>query len=132
VREIYKAHQCERGKKGEIHQIKGRNAVTHEENYGEKTHEKLYQGITPGNGGMTHPAFSPQKGKAYQGDIVVKTDRCLTVRAVRRGQDDGSFLRKSIYADVEKTPNNGSQNKAEKKRYPVHPITLPFSVSKLR
>jgi hypothetical protein len=132
VREIYKAYQCEGGKEGKIHQIKGRNAVTHEENNGEKPHEELYKGITPGNWGMTCPAFSPQKSKAYQGNIVVKTDRCLTVRAVRRRQDNGSFLWNPMDADVKKAPNNGPKNKAEKKRYPVHPNTLPFSLSRLR
>jgi hypothetical protein len=132
VREIYKAHQCERGKKSKIHQIEGRNAVTQEENDGKKTHKKLYEGITGGNGGLTGPAFSSQKSKAYQGDIVVESDGCLTVRAIRRRQNDGSFLWKPVDADVEKAPNYGPQNKAKEQCYHIHSSTLPFSLSNLR
>jgi hypothetical protein len=132
MREIDKAHEREGGKKGEIDQIEGGNAVPHHKDNGKKTHEELYEGITPRNGGMTRPAFSPQNDKTHQRNIVVETNGCLTVRAVRRRQNDGFPLWQPMNADIEKAPNNSPKAKAEKKRYPLHQTPLPFSPSSLR
>ena len=81
---------------------------------------------------MTRPAFTSQQGKAYQGDIVVETNGCLTIWAVRGRQDDGFFVRKPVDADIEKAPHNGTKEKTENKRYPVHSLNLPFSLSRPR
>jgi hypothetical protein len=132
MREINKAYKREGGKKDEIDEIERRNAVLQQEDNGEDTHEELYDGITPGNGGMTRPAFSPQKDKTHQRNIVIETNGGLTVRAVRRRQDDGFPLWQPMDADIEKAPNNSPKAKGEEKRYPVHLISLPFSLSSLR
>jgi hypothetical protein len=39
---------------------------------------------------------------------------------MRGGCDDGFALRDPVDADVEKTPDDGTKGKAEKKRDPVH------------
>jgi hypothetical protein len=132
MREINKAYKREGGKKDEIDEIEGRNAVPQQKDSGENTHEELYEGITPGNGGMTRPAFPLQKDKTHQRNIVVETNGGLTVRAVRRRQDDGFPLWQPMDADIEEAPNNRPKAKGEEKRYPVHPTPLPFSLSSLR
>jgi hypothetical protein len=132
MREIDKAYKSEGGKKNEKDEIEGRNAVPQQEDNREDTHEELYEGITPGNGGMTRPAFSPQKDKTHQRNIVVETNGGLTVRALRRRQDDGFPLRQPMDADIKKAPNNRPKAKGEQKRYPVHPTPFPFSLSSLR
>ncbi len=132
--EIDKAHEREGGKKSKIYQREGRNAVTQQEDNGEKTHEELHQGITQGDGGMTLPAFSPKQDKAHQGDVVIEVDGVLANWAVRRRQNNGLPLRHPMDADIEETPDNSPKGKAEEKRYQAqaHLIPLTFSLSSLR
>jgi hypothetical protein len=69
---------------------------------------------------MTFPASALQDNKTHQGDVIVETDRGFTTGAMGGRCDDGFALRNPMDADVEKAPDDGSQDKAEKKRDPAH------------
>jgi hypothetical protein len=69
---------------------------------------------------MTFPASALQDNKTHQGDVIIETDRGFATGAMRGGCDDGFTQRNPMDADVEKTPDDGSKDKAEKKRNPAH------------
>jgi hypothetical protein len=78
---------------------------------------------------MTFPASALQDKKTRQGDVIVETDRVFATGAMRGGCNDGFALREAVDADVEKAPDDGSQDKAKKKRDPAHQTSLPFFLS---
>jgi hypothetical protein len=56
------------------------------------------------------PAFPSQYQITDQGDIIIKRNRVLTVRAMRPWGKDGLFLGQAEDTDIEKTPYQGPKN----------------------
>jgi hypothetical protein len=124
--------QGQGSKKCEIYQIQGGDAEPQEQYEGKKAHEEFHERIAQGYRSTTFPASALENHKTHQGDVIIETDRGFTTGAMRGRCDDGFAVGNPMDADVKEAPDDGSKDKAEKKREPAHRTPLPFFFNSFR
>jgi hypothetical protein len=102
------------GRESEKDQESKRQPEFDKEQQGENSGDQFNQGISPGNDTITVAAFGFQQKKTDDRNIIIKTDRVMTVGTLGKRFNDGAFRRNAENAHIEKAADGGTENEGEK------------------
>ena len=85
----------------------------YKEHQRQKAGEKFDQRVTPGNLWAAVAAFGAQNQKAYNRNIIVKANRMVAGRTLRRRLDNGFSRGNAENADIKKAADGGAENEGK-------------------